>query len=146
MRAIFDRHGKITVELPFEHITARAIIVRREDGCLLGMKHRADGRYAPPGGHMENGESPDETVLRELDEEGLELVAPDPRWREWLAVDAFMPTAALNIWFVFLVDDVTVRPNSEGLSTRWFDPAEDVWYPEMREKIRLALQRYLQNV
>jgi hypothetical protein len=38
-----------TVELPFSRVSARAIVVRRGDGAILGTLHRQNGRYALPG-------------------------------------------------------------------------------------------------
>jgi len=50
---------------------ATAYLVR--DGQTLLLKHKKLGMWLPPGGHIEDGESPDEAVLREvLEETGLE--------------------------------------------------------------------------
>ena len=52
------------------------------DGKTLLLKHRKLGMWLPPGGHIEEGETPDEAVLREvLEETGLEaefIAAPRP--------------------------------------------------------------------
>ena len=103
MQGIFDKPHSYTVQLLFDHITARAVIVRRRDGALLGVLHRHDGSYAPPGGHMDQGESPDVTLMRELDEERVRLIDVDEKWRDNLVVDYFdgnrrgpMPNARLT--------------------------------------------------
>ncbi len=50
--------------------TATAWIV--EDGELLLIKHSKTGQWLPPGGHVEDGETPDETAKREaLEETGV---------------------------------------------------------------------------
>lgn len=50
---------------------ATAYLVR--DGRTLLLKHKKLGMWLPPGGHIEEGETPDEAVLREvLEETGLE--------------------------------------------------------------------------
>jgi 8-oxo-dGTP pyrophosphatase MutT (NUDIX family) len=57
---------------------ATGYVVR--DGKTLLVKHRKLGMWLPPGGHIDDGEHPDEAVLREvLEETGLEaefVVAP----------------------------------------------------------------------
>ena len=139
MKAIIEHRRQHTVELPFLDVTARAIVVRRGDGFWLGLRHHEGARYATPGGHMEEGESAEEALLRELAEEGLEFVGLDPRWRDWLSVDVNPHNRVLNIWYLCIVDDVHIGANEEVVETRWIDPAEDVWYPTMREKMRLAV-------
>ena len=67
----------IEVKLPFKKVTARAILVRREDGCLFGVLHEINGRYSPPGGAVDQGESPEEALLRELEEEKIRMISPD---------------------------------------------------------------------
>lgn len=50
---------------------ATAYLVR--DGRTLLLKHKKLGMWLPPGGHIEEGETTDEAVLREvLEETGLE--------------------------------------------------------------------------
>ena len=132
--------------LPFDRVTVRAIIVRRDDGALLGVLHRKDGSYSPPGGRMEEGESPEQTVLRELEEEHITLVGRDPKWRERIAVDFFPGRGELNLWYVFLAEDVLLRDSDEILDARWLDQSQDVWYPLMREKILLAIKLYVPDM
>ena len=52
---------------------ARAIIIRRKDGALLGALHRPDGRYALLGGAIEEGETPEELLQRLLNDRTLQL-------------------------------------------------------------------------
>lgn len=59
------------VDLPFKRISARAIIIRRSDGSIVGTLHRRGGKYALPGGAPEDGESILEAVVRELEEENI---------------------------------------------------------------------------
>ena len=134
------------LNLPFDRVTVRAIILRREDGALLGVLHRNNGMYAPPGGGMDPGEMPEQTVLRELEEEHISLVGRDPKWRERVAVDYFHPAREMNIWYVFMADDVILRETDEYVDARWLDQTQDVWYPLMRDKILLAIKQYIPDM
>jgi ADP-ribose pyrophosphatase YjhB (NUDIX family) len=65
-------------------LTATAFVVR--DGKTLLHKHRKLGLWLPPGGHVDEGETPDQAVLREVKEEtGLDAEfvvpkrSPDPK-------------------------------------------------------------------
>lgn len=133
-------------QLPFKNITARAILVRRDDGCLFGVLHPGRKRYAPPGGHLEIGESPEEAVLRELEEESIRLIDSDAHWKERLAVDYYAGTQALNCWYIFLVEDVQIGESEEIADARWLNQSQDVWHPHMREKILLALKTYVPDM
>jgi len=59
---------------PDGHITASAVVTRREDPAFLLVWHRKLGRWLQPGGHMEDGDgSVFAAALREAREEtGLE--------------------------------------------------------------------------
>lgn len=54
------------------HFTATAFVLH--DGKVLLLKHRSLGRWMPPGGHVDEHETPDETARRECKEEtGLDV-------------------------------------------------------------------------
>ena len=129
------------VELPFRRISARAIIVRRKDSSILGTLHREGGRYALPGGGLENGESTIETVQRELSEENIVLKMPE--WNVNVAVDFYDGYEELSIWHMVLVEDASIGASEENIESRWVGQDEDVWYPSMRENLVLAINRYL---
>jgi ADP-ribose pyrophosphatase YjhB (NUDIX family) len=132
--------------LPFQRVTVRAIILRRDDGALLGMLHRKDGKYSPPGGGMNKGETAEEALVRELKEENIVIIGRDPKWRERIAVDYYDQRGELNIWYIFLAEDVHIGDSDEWLDTRWVDQTQDVWYPGMREKIILAIENYIPDM
>jgi 8-oxo-dGTP pyrophosphatase MutT (NUDIX family) len=130
------------VRLPFKRISARAIIVRRRDGAVLGTLHRAGGRYALPGGALEDGESTLQAVRRELEEERIELVDPDDSVEEDIVVDYFGGYGELSVWHLFTVADANIGSSEENVESRWLGQDEDVWYPGMREKLILAIHQY----
>ncbi len=56
-----------------KHFTASALIINKE-GKILLVNHKKLGVWLYPGGHIEEGETPDETVVREVKEEtGLDI-------------------------------------------------------------------------
>ena len=129
--------------LPFSHVSSRAIIIRRSDGAFLGALHRADGNYALPGGALDDGERAEEALIRELEEEGIELIGSDGRWEERLGVDYFSGYNELCLWYLFLVDRVELSEDDELLDIRWISQNENPWYPGTHEKILLSLRQYL---
>jgi len=131
------------VVLPFSHLSVRAIIIRRQDGAILGALHRAGGKYALPGGAIDNGENAEGALVRELDEEGIKLIGSDNLWQERLAVDYFNGYNELILWYLFIVDGVEIKKDEELLDVKWVSQDEDPWYPGNREKFVLALGRYL---
>lgn len=130
------------VGLPFSRVSARAAIVRRRDGAIVGTVHYRGARCALPGGVVDDGESAEEAVVRELREENITLIGDDGRWRERVAVDAFPGYHELAVWYVFVVDDADIGPCDETVDTRWVQQDEDVWHPLMRERILLAVQAF----
>ncbi len=55
-----------------KHFTASALII--DDGKVLLIRHKKLNVWLYPGGHVEENENPDETLLREVKEEtGLEI-------------------------------------------------------------------------
>jgi 8-oxo-dGTP pyrophosphatase MutT (NUDIX family) len=128
------------VQLPFRRTSARAIIVRRKDGAILGTLHYKGGKYALPGGAIDDGESAEEALIRELEEENITLIGSDEAWRERISVDYYAGYQELTVWYVFIVDDAAVEPCQETVESKWITQDEDIWYPDMREKIFLALK------
>ncbi|MGD8815128.1 MAG: NUDIX hydrolase [Anaerolineales bacterium] len=129
------------VDLPFRRISARAMIVRRSDGAILGTLHRQGGQYALPGGALEDGESTLETARRELAEEKISLIAPE--WMQDVAVDFYSGYCELSVWHLVVVEDAQIGDTEENIESRWIKQDEDVWYPSMHENLILALNRFL---
>jgi 8-oxo-dGTP pyrophosphatase MutT (NUDIX family) len=131
------------VDLPFTDASARALIIRKRDGALLGTLHQKGSRYALPGGAFEDGESSAEAILRELAEEHIELLGVDDKWRSRIEVDYFDGYRELSVWHIFEVDDARIGVSDENVESRWVLQDEDVWHPFMRERILLILHRHL---
>ncbi len=146
---IFNQDGKVTrgprkvVDLPFSRTSARAIIMRRSDGAIVGTLHSPDGRFALPGGVIDEGESPVEAVLRELKEENIELHGSDDQWRNRMVVSYFEGYRELAIWYLFVVDDADLDLCEETFEVRWIDQAEDPWHPLMYKMILLAVEKHV---
>lgn len=63
---------------PQRHFVATAYVVH--EGRTLLLLHRKLGMWLPPGGHIDEGELPEEAALREVQEEtGLEVELVSPR-------------------------------------------------------------------
>jgi 8-oxo-dGTP pyrophosphatase MutT (NUDIX family) len=128
-----------SVKLPFSRVSARAIIVRQEDGAILGTLHRKNGMYALPGGAIDDNEHAEDAILRELEEENISLKDSDKSWRERVSVDYYGGYKELTVWYLFVVANAEIQPCEENIETRWISQDEDVWYPFIREKILLAI-------
>ena len=134
------------VFLPFKRVSARAIIIREKDGAILGTLHRQGGRYALPGGALEDGENTLDAVLRELDEENIHLVEPDKSLETALAIDYFDGYGELSAWHFFPVVDAHIGESQENIESRWVSQDEDVWYPYMRERLLIEINKHLPHL
>lgn len=56
------------------HFTATAFVIDRDDRRALLLWHKRLGRWMPPGGHVDDDETPEDTARRECKEEtGLDV-------------------------------------------------------------------------
>ena len=106
------------IDLPFKRACARALIIRRVDGAILGTLHREGGRFALPGGSIEDGESSAEAVMRELTEENFSLVEPDGDWKNRIAVDYFDGSRLFSVWHIFHVENASIGESEENIESR----------------------------
>jgi 8-oxo-dGTP diphosphatase len=135
-------YGQKTVDLPFVRVSARALIVRRSDGAIFGVRHRPGLRMALPGGGLDDGETPYQATVRELAEEHITLVNPDGDWQDRFGVDYYDGYRELNFWFVISVDDVETAPSDEIVEAAWVPQTEDPWYPLLRTGILLLIEKH----
>lgn len=86
-------------------VRCRAVILR--EGELLVVKHHPEAKfYALPGGHMEEGETPFQCIVREIKEElGVEVKDPELKYvYKWnMSKDENRKVESLE--FFFLVKD-----------------------------------------
>lgn len=114
------------IDVPPVHLVSYFAPVDFAARALLLADHRKAGLWLPPGGHVEPGESPLETVHREAREElGLEARPwrPEPLF---LTVTETVGSLArhtdVSLWFVLkLAREETVAPDpGEFAGVRWF--------------------------
>jgi 8-oxo-dGTP diphosphatase len=109
---------------PSKHLVSYFVVV--DDGHVLLVDHRNAQLWLPPGGHVEKGEHPRDTVMRELEEE-LGLVASHPIAPPlMLTVTATVGLTAghtdVSLWYVVKAsrEQVIEYDKSEFHSVRWF--------------------------
>ena len=104
-------------------------MILRDEKMLWGLRgntETAPGQYAWPGGRMDFGESPEEGVLRELEEEtGLEANLEDVHFVTFR--NEYFPNEGKHyVSMVFLVDCAEGEPKrmepDKCLGWEWIDP------------------------
>lgn len=125
-----DIFRRVKPRTPSQHLVAYFLMVDPRGPHILLVDHLKAGRWLPTGGHVEPGESPVETVRREVVEE-LGIVARFTDWQgERPLFVTVTPTVGevddrhtdVSLWFV--LDgrrDQALRPDlSEFTSVRWW--------------------------
>lgn len=89
-------------QLP-HHFTASGIVMA--NGHILLVNHKRIGAWVPPGGHIEPGEMPEETVVREiLEETGVEVEVVSEAMPETGDADAFFLSRPLYVQAVLAIE------------------------------------------
>src|SRR5688572_30579638 len=113
-------------------------VFARHAGKFLLIKHRRLGTWLPPGGELEEGETPLEAAKRELSEEtGLEghfhlAAGVEGTPLGMIGYEEHVAgTKGLHMNFVFVADVDTdeVRPNDEFEKWKWVDHFDDIGGP-----------------
>ena len=143
-------------------IVAGCLVIK--DGKLLLLNHAKIGAWLPPGGHMEEGEFPDETAIRETKEEtglDVELICDDAIRHKDAAAHTMgtpftivyedvpyrtqEPHIHFDMVFIARVKSGSINPNHESNGIRWLTPQEikeaDT-LPNVRMVALAALERY----
>ncbi|WP_185994077.1 (deoxy)nucleoside triphosphate pyrophosphohydrolase [Streptomyces sp. NBC_01525] len=113
-------------------------------GRLLAARRSAPpalaGRWELPGGKVEDGESPEQALVRELREElGVEAEPLEPIAGEW----ALRPGFVLRVWAAKLVSGEP-RPLQDHDELRWLEPDEELsvdWLDQDRPAVAEAMRR-----
>jgi ADP-ribose pyrophosphatase YjhB (NUDIX family) len=115
-------------ELP-RHSVSVTGIVTRDDGRVLAIQRRDDGRWVPPGGVLELDESPADGVVREvLKETGLKV-----RAEELTGVYKNMRLGVVTLAFRCTVIDGDARASDEASQVAWLTVEEAIQQmPEAR--------------
>ena len=97
-----------------------AAAVMREDGRLLAIQRRDNGRWEPPGGVLEPGETANAGVIREVEEETGLVVEP-------VRLSGVYQNMERDILaLVFLARHVSGEPRAsdESVQVDWLTPTE----------------------
>ena len=143
------------------HFCASAFIIDPYTKKILLMKHKKNGRWTQPGGHMEGNETPEEAALREVYEEtGLRvrlLGERFPREDDFirpLGIQKNRKTTNdgethIHIDIIYAAvpnDDSTPTNNSkESDDIRWFS-REELEYINCFPDIKITMDYILNNI
>ncbi|MBR5805631.1 MAG: NUDIX domain-containing protein [Oscillospiraceae bacterium] len=117
---------------------------------ILLIRHVNGGHWAFPKGHVEKGETEEQTALREiLEETGLAVVL-DNRYRQVVSYSPKKDVIKDVVYFVAYAaaDSETVRQESEISRIRWVDASDAVGYVSFDndKKVMMgAIEHYMNN-
>ncbi|GAA3120880.1 NUDIX hydrolase [Streptosporangium carneum] len=97
------------------HSVSVTAAVFHEDGGVLAIKRRDDGRWVPPGGVVELDESPEEAVVREVLEETGVMIKPEVL----TGVYKNMVLGVVSLTFRCHVIGGAPRPSDEAVESVW---------------------------
>lgn len=125
---------------PNPHLVCYGIFVH-EAQVLLGH-HRKSGLWLPPGGHVDPGETPGQTIAREMHEELSVRLGPvgDPLFLTAQTTVGPNPHVDITFWYVFPghPDDALAWDPGEFLALAWWP-----WAALPQPKCEPALPRFL---
>jgi 8-oxo-dGTP diphosphatase len=106
-------------ELPRHSVSVTGIVIR-DDGRILAIQRRDDGRWVPPGGVLELDESPIDGVAREvLEETGIKVHA-----EQLPGVYKNMRLGVVTLAFRCRVIDGNAHTSDEAQRTAWLTVEE----------------------
>ncbi|WP_103961715.1 NUDIX domain-containing protein [Nonomuraea solani] len=114
-------------DIPDPHLVSYFVGLSPREELLL-VAHRAAGLWLPSGGHVEPGEDPWETVVRECAEELHLPAVAHPRFGErpfFVTVTRTRgegPHTDVSLWYVLDIDQVTTFDQAEFTGIRWVTP------------------------
>ena len=101
-------------ELPRHSVSVTAVVVNG-DGCVLAIRREDDGRWVPPGGVVELGETLEHAVSREVLEETGVQVKPDTL----TGVYKNMLLGVVSLTFRCHLVGGEPRPTEEAVEAAW---------------------------
>lgn len=117
----------IKADIPPKHLVCYFLLVDQKKERLLLTDHKKSGLWLPPGGHVDQGEHPRDTVLREMQEElrcQLEPLLEEPLFLSMVETTGYVNKHEdVSLWYVFEADSTVAID---------FDPREFhqvKWYP-----------------
>ncbi|MEV0899071.1 NUDIX hydrolase [Actinoplanes sp. NPDC049802] len=129
LRSTDDVYRRVKPAEPGRHLVSYVVPVDPADGGVLLVEHRNAGLWLPPGGHVEVGEDPYDTAVRELKEELGVTAKPSPEplfltVTETVGLDS--GHIDVSLWYlVELSRSQEVQPDAgEFHQARWWAPVE----------------------
>lgn len=140
--------------LPIEQCYGFIVVFKEHENMFLILERKetkADWTFAK--GHMENGESPKETALRELEEETgikeIEVLDINPIHEEYEIVRNGEKRLKINDYFIGFVGSKEVEIQEDEIrSYKWvtFEEAFNSFKYERRKQVLKTAQEYLKNI
>lgn len=132
-------------EQQFPEPTCGALIFNPENKIFLMKSHKWNGKYVIPGGHVELGETLEETLIREVKEEtGLDIFdIKFLNFQEFIFDPAFWKKRHFIFFdFACKTNSTKVKLNSEGQEFVWVSVEDALKLVE--SYTRNAIQKYLE--
>jgi len=129
-----------------------AVVFRTKENKteILLIRHVNGGHWAFPKGHVEKGETEEQTALREILEETGVAVAIDNRYRQIVSYSPKKDVVKDVVYFVAHApaDSSAVRQESEISRIKWVDVSSAVDYVSFdndKKVLMGAIEHYMNN-
>jgi bis(5'-nucleosidyl)-tetraphosphatase len=139
--------------LPIEQCYGVIVVLRKEqDRFLILEREETKGDWTFAKGHAEEGETPKETAVRELEEETgikeIKILDLPLIHEEYEIIRQSEKRSKINDYFIGFVKDEDVKIEKKEIqSYKWatLDEALSVFQHERRKQVIMEAQKYLQN-
>lgn len=139
----------MTPEIPncYYRISTKALI-RDETGKKFLLSKETNNRYDFPGGGLDFGETPQEGIIRELQEEaGLTVtsVADEPSFFIAMKKDSGGGTWVANVFYETTVRDLLFTPSEECVALEFVSP-EDIATMDVYSSVTLFAEHFAKSL